>query len=246
MKKILLTIVLFLVLANVEFGDVAQIIGDYYSIDKGKVYYRNKILEGANPKTVELIGFSLLKDDKNVYYMDEKIKDVKIKNFEKLGQNYWKNNNKIYYWDKKIENADIMSFKILNEDYAKDKNNVYDGNEKRQVLGVQINSLKYKKHILVINTHLDYGSAVKSTQIDDLMTVIDYFKGDVKFLCGDFNLLPTTEHYQKISENWNDTYFEVKDLENKPNLENRNLETERIDYIMAKKDANYRAKFFYK
>ncbi len=119
----------FLVLANVGFGDVAQIIGDYYSIDKGKVYYGNEILEGANPKTAELIGFSLLKDDKNVYYMGKKIKDVKIKNFEKLGQNYWKNDNKIYYRDKKIENADIMSFKVLNEDYAKDKNNVYDGNE---------------------------------------------------------------------------------------------------------------------
>ena len=121
--------VLLLILANVGFGDVAQIIGDYYSIDKGNVYYKNKILEGANPKTAELVGFSLLKDDKNVYYMGEKIKDLKIKNFEKLGQNYWKNENKIYYRDKKIENADIMSFKVLNEDYAKDKNHVYSGNE---------------------------------------------------------------------------------------------------------------------
>ena len=129
MKKNILKILLFLVLGNVGFGDAAQILGDYYSIDKGKVYYGNEILEGANPKTAELIGFSLLKDDKNVYYMGKKIKDVKIKNFEKLGQNYWKNENKIYYRDKKIENADIMSFKVLNEDYAKDKNNVYDGNE---------------------------------------------------------------------------------------------------------------------
>ena len=129
MKKNILKVLLFLVLANVGFGDVIQILGNYYSIDKGKVYYGNEILEGANPKTAELIGFSLLKDDKNVYYMGEKVKDVKIKNFEKLGQNYWKNENKIYYRDKKIENADIMSFKVLNEDYAKDKNNVYDGNE---------------------------------------------------------------------------------------------------------------------
>ena len=128
MKKIFLKIVLLLILANVGLGDVAQIIGDYYSIDKGKVYYKNKILEGANPKTAELIEFSLLKDDKNVYYMSEKIKDVKIKNFEKLGQNYWKNDNKIYYRDKKIENADIMSFKVLNEYSAKDKNHVYIGN----------------------------------------------------------------------------------------------------------------------
>ena len=129
MKKIFLKIVLFLILVNVGFGDIAQNLGDYYSIDKGKVYYGSEILEGANPKTAELIGFSLLKDDKNVYYMGEKIKDVKIKNFEKLGQNYWKNENKIYYRDKKIENADIMSFKVLNEDFAKDKNNVYSGNE---------------------------------------------------------------------------------------------------------------------
>ena len=129
MKKNILKILLFLVLGNVGFGDAAQILGDYYSIDKGKVYYRNKILEGANSKTAELIGFSLLKDDKNVYYMGEKVKDVKIKNFEKLGKNYWKNENKIYYRDEKIENADIMSFKVLNEDYAKNKNHVYCGNE---------------------------------------------------------------------------------------------------------------------
>ena len=129
MKKNILKVLLFLVLANVGFGDTIQILGDSYSIYKGNVYYENKILEGANPKTAELIGFSLLKDDKNVYYMGEKVKDVKIKNFEKLGKNYWKNENKIYYRDKRIENADIMSFKVLNEDYAKDKNNVYDGNE---------------------------------------------------------------------------------------------------------------------
>ena len=85
----------FLVLANVGFGDDIQILGDYYSIDRGKVYYGNEILEGANPKTVELIGFSLLKDDKNVYYMGEKIKDIKIKNFEKLGKNYWKAANRV-------------------------------------------------------------------------------------------------------------------------------------------------------
>ena len=129
MKKNILKVLLFLVLANVGFGDVAQIIGEYYSIDKGKVYYESKILKGANPKTAELIGDNLLKDDKNVYYMGEKIKDVKIKNFEKLGRNYWKNDNKIYYRDEKIENADIMSFKVLNKDYAKDKNHVYSGSE---------------------------------------------------------------------------------------------------------------------
>ena len=60
-------------------------------------------------------------------------------------------------------------------------------------------------------------------------------EGDVKFLCGDFNLLPTTEYYAKIRKDWNDSYFQGRDLENKKNSENRKLETSRIDYMMAKK-----------
>ena len=168
-----------------------------------------------------------------------KFRDVVQEMAQELGYNY-------YYFQKAMD-FDKGEFGIAFVSKY-DVKNIYvhelpsAGNEKRQVLAAQINSSKYKKHILVINTHLDYEPAVKSTQIDDLMTVIDYFKGDIKFLCGDFNLLPTTEHYWEICKNWNDTYFEGKDLENKSNLENRNLETQRIDYIIAKKDANYRTK----
>lgn len=60
-------------------------------------------------------------------------------------------------------------------------------------------------------------------------------EGDIKFLCGDFNLLSTTEYYAKIRKDWNDSYFQGRDLENKKNSENRKLETSRIDYMMAKK-----------
>ena len=95
---------------------------------------------------------------------------------------------------------------------------------------------------MVVNTHLDNSLDNKNEELADLFAAIEEFKGDIKFLCGDFNLLPTTEFYQKIAENWNDTYFEGKDLENKSNFENRNLETQRIDYIMAKKGENYRTK----
>ena len=44
-KKIFLKIVLLLILANVGFGDIAQNLGDYYSINKGKVYYRDEKIE---------------------------------------------------------------------------------------------------------------------------------------------------------------------------------------------------------
>ena len=109
MKKIFLRIVLLLILANVGFGDIAQNLGDYYSINKGKVYYGNEILEEANPKTAELIGFSLLKDDKNHVYIG---------------------NSSIGLWKlDKIENPETFEFlsDTINTDsfYGKDKYNVY-------------------------------------------------------------------------------------------------------------------------
>ncbi len=95
------------------FGDVIQILGSNYSIYKGNVYYGNEILEGANPKTAELIGFSLLKDDKNHVYIG---------------------NSSIGLWKlDKIENPETFEFlsDTINTDsfYGKDKYNVYYGNE---------------------------------------------------------------------------------------------------------------------
>ena len=109
MKKIFLKIVLLLILANVGFGDIAQNLGSNYSIYKGNVYYGNEILEGANPKTAELIGFSLLKDDKNHVYIG---------------------NSSIGLWKlDKIENSETFEFlsDTINTDsfYGKDKYNVY-------------------------------------------------------------------------------------------------------------------------
>mgnify|MGYP000003147910 FL=1 len=114
--------------------------------------------------------------------------------------------------------------------------------EKRQVLAAKLSPGKFKRKILVVNTHLDNKMDNKHEELDDLFSVINKFRGDVKFLCGDFNLLPTTEHYGKIRETWNDSYFEGKDLHGNKNEATRDLETARIDYIMARKDANYKVK----
>ena len=178
--------------------------------------------------------------------LQEVDKNTKRSNFRDVTQDFALELGYNYYYFQKAMDFDKGEFGIAFVSKY-DVKNIYvhelpsAGNEKRQVLAAQISS-KYKKHILVINTHLDYEPAVKSTQIDDLTTVIDYFKGDIKFLCGDFNLLPTTEYYAKIRKDWNDSYFEGKDLENKKNSENRELETARIDYVMVKKGADYKVK----
>ena len=196
---------------------------------------------GARLADGKKLAKSIKKYKPDFVALQEVDKNTKRSNFRDVTQDFALELGYNYYYFQKAMDFDKGEFGIAFVSKY-DVKNIYvhelpsAGNEKRQVLAAQISS-KYKKHILVINTHLDYEPAVKSTQIDDLMTVIDYFKGDIKFLCGDFNLLQTTEHYRKITENWNDTYFEGKDLENKSNLE-----TQRIDYIMAKKDANYRTK----
>ena len=152
MKKIFLRIVLLLILANVGFGDVIQILGSNYSIYKGNVYYGNEILEGANPKTAELIGFSLLKDDKNhVYIGNSSIglwKLDKIENpetFEFLSDTintdsfYGKDKYNVYYVNRiflscfgtytwigfKVEGINKDKIKFLNKKFIKDDKNIY-------------------------------------------------------------------------------------------------------------------------
>jgi len=114
--------------------------------------------------------------------------------------------------------------------------------EKRQVLAAKLNLGRFNKKILVVNTHLDNKMDNKHEELNNLFSVINKFRGDLKFLCGDFNLLPTTEHYEKIRETWNDSYFEGKDLHGNKNEAKRDLETARIDYIMVQKDASYKVK----
>ena len=41
---------------------------------------------------------------------------------------------------------------------------------------------------------------------------------------------------------WNDSYFEGRDLFGNKNKVKRDMETARIDYIMAQKDAKYKVK----
>ena len=103
MKKIFFKIVLLLILANVGFGDVIQILGSNYSIYKGNVYYGNEILEGTNLKTAELIGFSLLKDDKNIYFEGKILEGADYNTFEVLPNGDGKDKNRSYEYLTKDE-----------------------------------------------------------------------------------------------------------------------------------------------
>lgn len=168
-----------------------------------------------------------------------KFRDVVQEMAQELGYNY-------YYFQKAMD-FDSGEYGIAFISRY-DVKNIYihqlpgSSKEKRQVLAARLNTQKFKNKILIVNTHLDNSLDNKNEELADLFAAIEGFKGDVKFLCGDFNLLPTTEYYAKIRKDWNDSYFEGRDLENKKNSENRELETARIDYVMVKKGADYKVK----
>ncbi len=168
-----------------------------------------------------------------------KFRDVTQEMAQELGYNY-------YYFQKAMD-FDKGEYGIAFISKY-DVKNIYihelpgDSKEKRQVLAAELRTSKFKKKILVVNTHLNNNLDNKDEELADLFAVINSFRGDVKFLCGDLNLAPNTEYYRKIRENWNDSYFEGKDLDGNKNKINRKLETVRIDYVMAEKNSDYKVK----
>ena len=110
MKKILKKVILFLVLANVGFGDIAQNLGDYYSINKGKVYYRDEKIENADIMSFKVLNEDYAKDKNHVYSGNEVIDPSPL-----LG---------------KIKNPETFEFLpngiIYGTLYRKDKNRSYE------------------------------------------------------------------------------------------------------------------------
>ena len=202
---------------------------------------------GARLADGKKLAKSIKKYKPDFVALQEVDKNTKRSNFRDVTQDFALELGYNYYYFQKAMDFDKGEFGIAFVSKY-DVKNIYvhelpsAGNEKRQVLAARLNTQKFKKKILVVNTHLDNSLDNKNEELADLFVAIEGFKGNVKFLCGDFNLLPTTEYYAKIRKDWNDSYFEGKDLENKSNLENRNLETQRIDYIMVKKGTDYKVK----
>ena len=202
---------------------------------------------GARLADGKKLAKSIKKYKPDFVALQEVDKNTKRSNFRDVTQDFALELGYNYYYFQKAMDFDKGEFGIAFVSKY-DVKNIYvhelpsAGNEKRQVLAARLNTQKFKKKILVVNTHLDNSLDNKNEELDDLFTAIEGFKGDVKFLCGDFNLLPTTEYYAKIRKDWNDSYFQGRDLENKKNSENRELETPRIDYVMAKKGTDYKVK----
>ena len=137
-----------------------------------------------------------------------------------------------YYYFKKSRDYDSGEFGIgFISKYPIEKIYEYElpsiGPEKRQVLAAQIDEKIFSKKVIIIDTHLDYNPDIKAKEMEALLSITELFPGDVKFLTGDFNLLPTTAYYGELTQKWKDT---------------NSSDEPRIDYIFGDFSNNWELK----
>ncbi len=171
--------------------------------------------------------------DKNTIRSNKR--DVTEDIAKKLGYDY-------YYFQKTLDfNGGEFGISIISK-YPIERYYTFElpsvGNEKRHLLGAQISKNVFGKSVTIINAHLNYQENIKAEETDEVLAVTDIFEGDVKFLAGDFNMLPTSENYSKYLKKWIDSYTEIKGSPSNSEIEKdkqRDEKDTRIDYIFGDK-----------
>jgi hypothetical protein len=109
-----------------------------YYADKNNVYFKDKIIESADPETFQYIGNGRAKDKNNVYFKDKIIESAEVEKYDTI-EAYSPLDIAEYFFSEFLQNetsnnADTGSFKYLGDNYAKDINNVYyyDGDISQQ------------------------------------------------------------------------------------------------------------------
>lgn len=113
-----------------------------YAKDKNFVYnfnYNGSKIDGANPKTFEVIDGWYTKDSTSVYYSGVKIDGADCRSFKGLSPDYAKDKNSVYYKGGKIDGADSDSFELSSYGTdAHDKNSSYTFGKPVKTGGVMI------------------------------------------------------------------------------------------------------------
>jgi hypothetical protein len=110
------------------------------------VYYRNKILTGANPLTFKVLTNGFSKDNKRVYFKDKNIKGADASQFTILSNYYGKDTNNLWFGHTPVKNAiHLPSFEVIDGYFSKDKNHVFLNNKNELVVLENTNPHKFVK-----------------------------------------------------------------------------------------------------
>lgn len=97
--------------------------------DDSHVYFKNRLIEGANPKTIKAKKYPLCCDSRDYYYMGKSMNVANLRNFEVINQNdddIWAVDSKYAYYDSiRIDSVDLATFKLQTYNTATDCNHVY-------------------------------------------------------------------------------------------------------------------------
>ena len=145
-------------------------IGDLYAKDNKQVYYEEKIITNADPKTFRVLGDLYSVDKANIYYKTKALKG-NSKDFRLIGDYYATDNELIYRQGELLVVKDVKSFKLLNDGWAKDKTAFYiDGNpvvgadyETFEILSSDYAKDKSKVYYISINTSEEIKDADAKT-----------------------------------------------------------------------------------
>ena len=132
MKKNFIKIFLLIFLiSNLIFSENKKL-NENYGIEDGEVYYINRKIEGADAKTFEVFeDGEYAKDKNNVYYKENVLNEADPKSFKlltKISYGLGKDKNNLYFWENKVNNIDVKTLEIMTDEfsiYLKDKNGVY-------------------------------------------------------------------------------------------------------------------------
>ncbi len=196
---------------------------------------------GARLADGKKLGSSIKKYKPDFISLQEVDKNTKRSNFRDVTFDIAAQLGYSYYYFQKARDFDSGEYGIsFISKYPVEKIYAYElpskGIEKRQVIVAQIGEKEFGKNVLIVNTHLDYREEMKKEELDSLFRITGLVEGDVKFLSGDLNLLPTTGYYDRLIENWQDSYF----LGEKS--KERKIEDPRIDYIFGDKSESWEVK----
>ena len=132
MKKNFIKIFLLIFLiSNLIFSENKKL-NENYGIEDGEVYYINRKIEGADAKTFEVFeDGEYAKDKNNVYYKENVLNEADPKSFKslsKISYGLGKDKNNLYFFEDKVNNIDVKTLEIMTDEfsiYLKDKNGVY-------------------------------------------------------------------------------------------------------------------------
>ena len=207
-----------------------------YFKDKDNIYFLNdkddkmefEKLDGANPKTFEIVDDYFARDDKNVYILGYKVDGIDPKTFEALNYEMIKDKNGVYFLENiseenenseiktkklNLKGLDLRSFKKVDDSdyYFKDKNSIYyeDSGNLHKIENADLKTFK----------DLDYNFAKDKNNIYYKNKKLDGIDA-ASFEKIEFNFIKDKNGLYKIDEDEEKNEIKLIPLNEKVNLEN--------------------------